>query len=94
MKKRVRERDEFTCQCCGYSNSKPVNHGLEVHHIYGYKDHLDYRTEESNCVTLCVDCHKKYHSIYGKNNVTPFTFSKFMRDYNTYTNKNIQTTLD
>lgn len=94
MKIRVRERDDFTCQCCGYRNAEKVNHGLEVHHIYGYKDHLDYRTEDSNCVTLCNDCHKKYHSIYGKNNVTPITFAKFIRDYNTYTNKSIQLTLD
>lgn len=94
MKKRVRERDDFTCQCCGYRNTEKVNHGLEVHHIYGYKDHLDYRTEDSNCVTLCIDCHKKYHSVYGKNNVTPITFAKFIRDYNTYRNNNIQTTLD
>ena len=94
MKKRVRERDNFTCQCCGYHNTEKVNHGLEVHHIYGYKDHLDYRTEDSNCVTLCKDCHKKYHSIYGKNNVTPFTFAKFIRDYNTYTQNNAQITFD
>lgn len=94
MKKRVRERDNFTCQCCGYRNTKKVNHGLEVHHIYGYKDHLDYRVEDSNCITLCNDCHKKYHTIYGKNNVTPITFSEFIRDYNTYTNRTIQSTLD
>ena len=94
MKKRVRERDNFTCQCCGYRNTEKVNHGLEVHHIFGYKDHLDYRTEDSNCITLCNDCHKKYHSVYGKNNVTPITFIKFMREYNTYTIKSIQSTLD
>lgn len=94
MKKIVRERDDFTCQCCGYRNTKKVNHGLEVHHIFGYKDHLDYRTEDSNCITLCNDCHKKYHSVYGKNNVTPITFIKFMREYNTYTIKSIQSTLD
>lgn len=94
MKKRVKQRDNFTCQCCGYHNTEKVKHGLEVHHIYGYKDHLDYRVEDSNCVTLCNDCHKKYHSIYGKNNVTPFTFAKFIRDYNTYTQKNAQVTFD
>ena len=94
MKMRVRERDNFTCQCCGYHNTEKINHGLEVHHIYGYKDHLDYRIEDSNCVTLCNDCHKKYHSIYGKNDVTPFTFAKFIRDYNSYSLKNTQSTLD
>lgn len=94
MKIRVRKRDSSTCACCGYHNPKETNHGLEIHHIYGYKDHLDYRTEDSNCITLCKDCHKQYHSVYGKNNVNPVTFAYFIRDYHTYKNKNIQTTLD
>lgn len=94
MKKRVKERDNYTCHCCGYHSSEKINHGLEVHHIYGYKDHLDYRTEDSNCITLCKECHKKYHSLYGKKNVNPFTFSKFIRDYNTYIQNNTQYTFD
>ena len=94
MKKRVRKRDSSTCACCGYHNPKETHHGLEVHHIYGYKDHLDYRTEDSNCITLCKDCHKQYHSLYGKNNVNPVTFAWFIRDYHTYNSKHVQTTLD
>lgn len=84
MKKRVRKRDNYTCQCCGFNSHNRRNHGLEVHHIYGYTDHLDYRVEDSNCVSLCRDCHKKYHSLYDKENITPITFAKFIRDYNTY----------
>lgn len=94
MKKRVRKRDSSTCACCGYHNPKEAHHGLEVHHIYGYKDHLDYRTEDSNCITLCKDCHKQYHSLYGKNNVNPVTFAWFIRDFHTYKNKTTQSTLD
>lgn len=93
MKKRVRQRDNNTCQCCGYHSNKKTHHHLEVHHIFGYKDHLDYRTEDSNCITLCSDCHKKYHSLYGKKDVAPDTFSKFIRDYNNYKNQEKQTTL-
>ena len=94
MKERVRKRDSSTCACCGYHSDKKTYHNLEVHHIYGYKDHLDYRTEDSNCIILCKDCHKQYHSLYGKNNVNPVTFAYFIRDYHTYKNNNIQTTLD
>ena len=93
MKKRVRRRDDNTCQCCGYKRKKKTHHHLEVHHVYGYKDHLDYRVEDSNCITLCSDCHKKYHSLYGRKNVTPLTFAKFIRDFSSFHNKNIQTTL-
>ena len=94
MKKRVRQRDGNTCQCCGYYSNKKTHHNLEVHHIYGYKDHLDYRTEDSNCITLCSDCHKKYHSLYGKKNVTPFTFIQFIKEYRDYYETDFQTTLD
>lgn len=94
MKKRVRKRDNFTCVCCGYHNDKPVNHGLVVHHIYGFEDHIDYRVADSNCITLCEECHTKYHVKYGYNNNDPVTFAYFMRDFHTYKDKNIQTTLD
>lgn len=94
MKKRVRQRDGNTCQCCGYHNDSKTHHNLEVHHVYGYKDHLDYRTEDSNCITLCSDCHKKYHSLYGKKNVTPFTFVQFIKEYHNYYKTDFQTTLD
>lgn len=93
MKRRVRKRDNNTCQCCGYYSNKKTHHKLEVHHIYGYKDHLDYRTEEDNCITLCNDCHKRYHSLYGKSDVNPLTFAKFIRDYNQYF-RNEQVTFD
>lgn len=94
MKKRVRQRDGNTCQCCGYHSSKKTHHHLEVHHIYGYKDHLDYRVEDSNCITLCSECHKKYHSLYGKKNITPFTFIQFIKEYHDYYNTDFQTTFD
>ena len=94
MKKRVRQRDNNTCQCCGYHSDKKTHHNLEVHHIFGYKDHLDYRVEDSNCVVLCQDCHKKYHSLYGRKEVAPDTFMKFIRDYNNFHNESMQTTLE
>lgn len=93
MKKRVRQRDNNTCQCCGYHSDKKKNHKLEVHHIYGYKDHLDYRVEDSNCVLLCKDCHKQYHTIYGKKDVNPVSFMQFIRDYNDFHQKDVQSKL-
>lgn len=93
MKRRVHQRDNNTCQCCGYYNNQKKNHNLEVHHIYGYKDHLDYRVEDSNCVLLCKDCHKQYHTIYGKKDVNPVSFMQFIRDYNDFHQKDVQSKL-
>lgn len=64
-RKEVFERDNYTCQCCGDNKG----HNLNAHHIYGYAEHEDLRTDVDNGVTLCEDCHKRYHKQYGiKNN--------------------------
>lgn len=81
MRESVRKRDNYKCQCCGYDGTMDDFRILEVHHIYGYKNHKDYRNEESNCILLCNECHKLYHNIYGRKNANPLSFSKFIRDY-------------
>lgn len=61
----VYSRDNYTCQKCGSSKSGT----LVAHHIYNYSEHKELRTKLSNGITLCVDCHREYHNIYGyKNN--------------------------
>lgn len=59
--KRVYERDKYTCQCC---HKKP-KHGLAVHHLNGYNWFIEGRTDETNAVTLCENCHSNFHYIYG-----------------------------
>lgn len=49
FKRRIRERDNYTCALCGASNS------TSVHHINYVKDD----TTPENCITLCVSCHAK-----------------------------------
>jgi hypothetical protein len=56
----VMERDLFTCQNCGKTACK-----LQVHHIKPYKDYPELRTDTSNGITLCVECHKKAHRQTG-----------------------------
>lgn len=56
----VYERDDYTCQCCGGRGEE-----LNAHHIKSYKDHKDLRTDVNNGITLCEDCHKKFHIKYG-----------------------------
>ena len=60
-RKAVYERDNHTCQCCGYSISGTLN----AHHIDSWKDHKDDRFNVDNGVTLCETCHRDYHSIFG-----------------------------
>jgi len=48
----VFKRDYFACRVC---RSKKC---LNAHHIQPFRDNLDKRTEMSNGITLCLDCHK------------------------------------
>ena len=55
LHRQVLERDRWRCQACGTMKS------LQVHH-------LDFRSrcgndDESNLITLCVDCHRRAHGL-------------------------------
>jgi 5-methylcytosine-specific restriction endonuclease McrA len=56
----VYERDRYTCQKCGEVGGK-----LNAHHIEGYAENKDLRTDLENGITLCKNCHKNFHSTYG-----------------------------
>ena len=73
---RVLQRDWFKCQCC-----KTPNKNLEVHHIYSWHSHKHLRHTTSNGVTLCKNCHKKFHKIYGRKFNTKKQLSKFLKEY-------------
>ncbi|MDU3409970.1 HNH endonuclease [Clostridium sp.] len=55
------KRDNYTCQYCG--DNKGGN--LVSHHLNGYNWDKENRTNVDNGVTLCQDCHKEFHTIYG-----------------------------
>lgn len=52
LKKKIRERDNYTCQICGKDK---LSKNLDVHHIDYCKDNND----ESNLISLCNVCHSK-----------------------------------
>jgi hypothetical protein len=56
----VFSRDNFTCQKCGKRGSK-----LHSHHILSFAEHPTVRSAIDNGITLCQDCHKKFHRLYG-----------------------------
>lgn len=54
--KKVLARDNYTCQCCGKHND------LVVHHLYGYAGFQEHRTDQTQSLVLCENCHKSFHS--------------------------------
>jgi hypothetical protein len=53
IRTKVKERDNYTCQICGFTSREPYK--LQVHHInYDIHDSREY-----NLITLCNDCHLK-----------------------------------
>jgi 5-methylcytosine-specific restriction endonuclease McrA len=55
LKNEVLERDGWRCQDCGSAKM------LEVHHVQP-RGKLGHDTSE-NLITLCVDCHARWHGI-------------------------------
>ena len=69
--KRVLARDNYTCQCCG-------NRADVVHHLDGYDWCIEKRTDESNGISLCNNCHKNFHSMYGYGKNTKEQFEEWI----------------
>ena len=74
--RRVLFRDYYMCQCCGAKNSK--DNKLVVHHLDGYNWCVEKRTDDTNGITLCENCHKKFHRDYGHGNNTKEQFEKWI----------------
>jgi 5-methylcytosine-specific restriction endonuclease McrA len=55
----VLERDGYKCVKCG--SEEP----LHCHHIYPVSTNPLESTDIDNCITLCIDCHKKVHQKDG-----------------------------
>jgi len=49
------------CKICGSTKK------LVCHHLNSWNTHKEERTNLNNGVCLCVDCHKAFHKLYGKN---------------------------
>ena len=73
---KVFKRDNWTCQCCG--DNKGGN--LNAHHLNSYTTDKDNRYNVENGITLCVECHKKFHMLYEYGNNTLEQFKKFINE--------------
>ena len=72
-RKRVYERDHYTCQCCFKSSEGDI----VAHHLDAYSWCEEKRVDVTNGVTLCTKCHEKFHKIYGKSKNTKEQFMQF-----------------
>ena len=79
--KTILRKNNYTCQCCGqYSKN------LKAHHLNGYNWDKEHRIDVNNGITLCEDCHKEFHNIYGWGDNTYEQFKEFLLDKYTQTN--------
>ena len=53
---RILRRDHFQCTVCGSKES------LRVHHTYYVEGKLPWRYPENSLLTLCENCHYKWHT--------------------------------
>lgn len=76
-RRQVFERDNYTCQCCG--DNKGGN--LRAHHIINYTEDKNQRTSLNNGITLCENCHKKFHDENGYKHNNLIQITNFLNKY-------------
>ena len=74
----VYERDDYTCQKCFKKGIR-----FNAHHIEGFAENKDLRTDMDNGITLCEQCHKKFHIKYGKTKIQKKHLNMFLKISNT-----------
>lgn len=70
----IKFRDNKTCQVCGETKN------LKAHHLDGYNWAIDRQLDPNNGITVCLDCHKAFHSLYGYGDNTAEQFVEWINE--------------
>lgn len=73
-KNNVFTRDDWTCQKCGKRGIE-----LRAHHILSFSKYPKLKFEVNNGITLCKNCHRKFHEIYGRKANTKREIKEFLK---------------
>lgn len=71
-------RDHYTCVRCKDNNGG----NLVAHHLNSWASTPQDRYKIDNGVTLCKDCHRKFHKLYGWGKNTKRQFAEWMSNTN------------
>lgn len=69
----VFSRDNYTCQKCKDKGGK-----LNAHHIMSFAQYPELRFAIDNGITLCKQCHQKFHKTYGYRKNSREQMSEFL----------------
>lgn len=72
-RKKVYKRDKFACQCCEKRNGDK-----NAHHLDGYNWCKEKRTDVTNGITLCEECHENFHKVFGYGDNTKEQFEEWI----------------
>ena len=70
--KLIKENANYTCDYCGKRGGN-----LHTHHLDGHNWCKERRTDITNGVCLCEECHKKFHDTYGYGDNTEAQYIEF-----------------
>lgn len=79
-RKKVYQRDNYTCQVSGQKSSSKTG-GLCAHHLASWIDNKQLRFEISNGITLSREIHILFHKLYGQGYNTVSQFNEFKLRY-------------
>lgn len=69
------KRDNWTCQKCKIEGGI-----LHPHHIKSFSHFIESRYDISNGITLCQNCHFKFHKLFGRNESDNVNINRYVNE--------------